>query len=115
MASIKLFFIFCIALINGQQYPQSSTSSWYANGAGAAVSQIQNVASASNEGIQALVYKLFDNITVDPNLQSAISEYARLSDNPSTPIMQLIQGKQKLLNSLPEKARVSVNMLRFII
>uniref|UniRef100_A0A914ZDA8 Uncharacterized protein n=1 Tax=Panagrolaimus superbus TaxID=310955 RepID=A0A914ZDA8_9BILA len=108
MVFIKLFFLFSITvlLINGQQIPQQQFTLPPNNGAAVAVAQ---VASASNEGIQALVYKLFDNITVDSNIQNSISEYARLSDNPSTPINQLIQGKQKLLNSLPEKARSVLN------
>ena len=99
MVFIKLFFLFsCILLvINGQQFTLPPN--------GVAAPQIPNIASASNEGVQAVVFKLFDNITVDPNIQNAISEYARLTDNPSTPINQLIQGKQKLLNSLPQKGR----------
>jgi vacuolar-type H+-ATPase subunit H len=106
MVFIKLFFVFSsiVLVINGQQpFTLPPNNSIY--GSGVAAPQIPNIASASNEGIQALVFKLFDNMTVDSNIQNAISEYARLSDNPSTPINQLIQGKQKLLNSLPQQAR----------
>uniref|UniRef100_A0AC35FPJ9 Uncharacterized protein n=1 Tax=Panagrolaimus sp. PS1159 TaxID=55785 RepID=A0AC35FPJ9_9BILA len=79
MVLIKLFFVFSsiVLVINGQQpFTLPPNNSIY--GSGVAAPQIPNIASASNEGIQALVFKLFDNMTVDPNIQNAISEYARL-------------------------------------